>query len=289
MKISSYILIFLLSIQIVNAIEYKQEFYLQDKETNVKININYDKESNFDFYLDLPRDVSEIKVYFDDKEKKFQVRKAELINFVNIFGQAKNIQINYNSEYYIEHSSKYYFTAEITPVISGNLEIKVILPEGATLDKPYSNQGSNSVYPRPSKLESNGKNLIIIWEETVEAYSPFALFLVYNYQTFNYLYILIGLLLIVAILFSIFKIMKKRKTKVKTIKSNNIDKHLKEDEKFVVNILKKRKGKCTQSTLLTLTNMSKASLSRLLLELENRKIIRKEQQGNKNLIILKRR
>ena len=55
----------------------------------------------------------------------------------------------------------------------------------------------------------------------------------------------------------------------------------KEDEKLIVIILKQKKGSCTQSTLLTLTNMSKASLSRLLQELEQRNIIRKEQQGNK--------
>ena len=275
--------------QLANAIDFKQEFYLEDKESKVIININYENETNFNFYLDLPKDVKIIKVYFDDKERKFNIREAELNNFANIFGKAIKVKIEYDSKDYIEHSSKYYFTAEVDPVLDGNLEVKVILPEGATLDKPYTGQGSSSIYPKPNKLESNGKNLIITWQEESKSYEPFSLFLVYNYSTFNYYIILISLFLVALIAFFVFKTVKKRKLKIKKVKVENVEKHLKEDEKLIVSILKQKKGSCTQSTLLTLTNMSKASLSRLLQELEQRNIIRKEQQGNKNLIILMRR
>ncbi len=289
MKRLSYLLILLFIFQLAGAAEFKQEFDLKDKETNVIINIDYEKESEFNFYLELPKDAKEIKIYLDDQKKKFNIREAELTNFVNIFGKAENVKIEYLSANYIDRSSKYYFTAEVIPVLDGNLEIKVVLPEGAVLDKPYTAQGSSSIYPKPSKLESNGKNLIIIWNEDAKSYESFPLFLVYNYSKFNYYILLASLILIALIAFFVFKTIKKRKLKIKKIKVDDIDSHLKDDEKLIVNILKQKKGSCNQSTLLTLSNMSKASLSRLLQELEQRKIIKKEQKGNKNLIVLKRK
>src|SRR3989344_5235802 len=287
MRILNYFIVFLFMVQIVDAVEYNQEFNIKEDYADVLINVNYGNESNFNFYLDLPKDVTESKVYFDDKEQKFQIRDSELTKFINIFGKANKIRIEYASSYYIEYSSKYYFTSEINPIITGNLEIKVILPEGATLDKAYNDRSSSSVYPKPARLETNGKNIIINWNQETKAYSPLALFLVYDINDFNY-YIIIILLLIALIIFFTFKTIKKREIKIKKIKINNVEKHLKNDEKLIVNILKQKKGSCTQSTLLTLTNMSKASLSRLLDELEERNIIRKEQQGNKNLIILRK-
>ncbi|PIN86955.1 hypothetical protein COV19_02055 [Candidatus Woesearchaeota archaeon CG10_big_fil_rev_8_21_14_0_10_44_13] len=67
----------------------------------------------------------------------------------------------------------------------------------------------------------------------------------------------------------------------------DVDKYLKEDERAVVNILRQRGGICSQSTLRIAGNFSKATLSRLLVELEQRNIIKKEKRGKKNLVILR--
>lgn len=67
----------------------------------------------------------------------------------------------------------------------------------------------------------------------------------------------------------------------------DVDKYLKEDEKTVVSILRQRGGIVSQSTLRIAGNFSKATLSRILKELEQRNIIKKEQRGKKNLVILK--
>ncbi len=66
-----------------------------------------------------------------------------------------------------------------------------------------------------------------------------------------------------------------------------MDKFLKEDEKIIVNILKTREGKCEQGTLTYASSFSKAKLSRLLQELEQRNIIKRQLQGKKKLVILK--
>ena len=67
----------------------------------------------------------------------------------------------------------------------------------------------------------------------------------------------------------------------------DVDKYLKEDEKTVISILRQRGGIVSQSTLRIAGNFSKATLSRILKELEQRNIIKKEQRGKKNLVILK--
>ena len=66
-----------------------------------------------------------------------------------------------------------------------------------------------------------------------------------------------------------------------------IEKHLKEDEEQIINILKQKEGHCEQGTLVIITGFSKAKLSAILKELEERKIVYKEQKGNKNIIHLK--
>jgi uncharacterized membrane protein len=68
---------------------------------------------------------------------------------------------------------------------------------------------------------------------------------------------------------------------------NDVDRYLKEDERIVINVLRMKHDSCTQATLRVVTDFSKARLSRILSELEERGIIYKEQQGRKNLITLK--
>ena len=65
------------------------------------------------------------------------------------------------------------------------------------------------------------------------------------------------------------------------------EKHLKEDEKQIVNILKEREGNCEQGTLRVVSGFPKSTLSRILKELEERNIIHKEKRGKKNMVFLR--
>ena len=68
---------------------------------------------------------------------------------------------------------------------------------------------------------------------------------------------------------------------------SNVDRYLKEDERIIINVLRMKHNSCSQATLRIVTDFSKARLSRLLTELEERGVIYKEQQGRKNIITLK--
>lgn len=67
---------------------------------------------------------------------------------------------------------------------------------------------------------------------------------------------------------------------------SSIDSYLKEDERVIINILRMKHNSCSQATLRVITDFSKAHLSRLLKELEERGVIFKRQSGRKNLITL---
>ena len=65
------------------------------------------------------------------------------------------------------------------------------------------------------------------------------------------------------------------------------EKHLKEEEKQVVNILRQREGRAEQGTLRVVSGLPKSTLSRILKELEERNIIYKEKRGKKNMVFLR--
>jgi len=67
-----------------------------------------------------------------------------------------------------------------------------------------------------------------------------------------------------------------------------IEKHLKENERVIINILKQREGKAEQGTIRVVSGFPKATLSRILKELEERNIIYREKRGKKNLVFLKK-
>ena len=82
------------------------------------------------------------------------------------------------------------------------------------------------------------------------------------------------------------QIRKEREERIRERKREVVVGHLKDDEKQIIEILKQRDGVCEQGTLKVITDFSKAKLSELLSELENRRIIIKKKKGRKNLIIL---
>ena len=68
---------------------------------------------------------------------------------------------------------------------------------------------------------------------------------------------------------------------------DEVEKHLKEEERIIVRLLRQREGRCEQGTLCIVSGFSKATLSRLLAELETRVIVRKVQQVKKNMVYLR--
>ncbi len=132
---------------------------------------------------------------------------------------------------------------------------------------------------------------------------------VYDYKTTVVMLVLLCIIVVILIsliahyLYNIFSHKKKQKKEKKTVEEHkepttelSVDEHvfeddilkyLKEDEKIIARILKQRDGCCEQATLRLVSGFSKAKLSRLLSDMAERGVVKKEQKGKKNLIFIR--
>ena len=156
----------------------------------------------------------------------------------------------------------------------------------------------SSIYPRPTILETDGQVITAVWEFNDVKKGEELDFLVKYRTPFKYW---IPLLLIILIIIAIFVVVtylvvrsKKqygkediKKSDINIKSESSIDKHVKDDEQQIINILRLKEGSCNQGTLRVATGFSKAKLSGLLKEMETRKMVHKEKRGKKNLVSLK--
>ncbi len=131
---------------------------------------------------------------------------------------------------------------------------------------------------------------------------------VYDYKTTIIMLILLCVIVVMLIiliahyLYNIFSHKKKPKKEKKVVEEpksttelsvdehifeDDVLKYLKEDEKIIARILKQRDGSCEQATLRLVSGFSKAKLSRLLTDMAERGVVKKEQKGRKNLIFIR--
>ena len=201
--------------------------------------------------------------------------------------ESNMLLIKYITKDFLEKSKKNFFVSEFeNPLEATFVFFELKLPEGSVLDKPIE-QGK-SAYPDPKEITSDGQRIIIRWQlEQVEKDSKTALFVTYKDQGDNLVYFVIPLFTAILILgyFLIKKPKIKKEIQEKIVKEPEL--HLKDEEKQIVRIIEKKGGKVNQSTLVTISDFSKAKVSQLVKELEERKIVKKVKKGKKNVIILR--
>ena len=232
-----------------------------------------------EFKAELPDDASEISVNADGT-----AYPADNTSFsIN----AKEIQLSYLTRQFIDNNN---FVMDLTyPQDIENLSISLNIPSNLELARPVEENflSSNAIFPKASLITTDGQRIKIYWEKTnVKAGDSISIFVMLRERKdYSYLFYIAAAAIAISVI-----ILFVRKQKVKTIiktRTAKIEEHLKEDEEQVVKILKSRENQCEQGTLRVVTGFSKAKLSGLLMELEERKIIYKEKKGKKNIIFLK--
>ncbi|MBW2991664.1 hypothetical protein KY345_00420 [Candidatus Woesearchaeota archaeon] len=273
---------------------YSSEFNIIDNKVVVETGIILNEKSDETLEFMLPEDYTALSLYIDEKPVSPDVED----NILSIgLDQNQAARFNYVTEEFIDKTN---FLMNLR--LKHNIErlvIKLVLPEGATLKKPITEGDltTGSIYPKPTKAATDGRSLIFYWEKEnilegdeinifaqIEPKQNFMLF-------FSLAALIIIFLLLLLIIFAAKKQAKqfpKIEKEVIVEKEDMVEKHLKEDEEQIVNILKSKEGSCEQGTIRVITGFSKATLSRLLKELEDRKVIYKEQRGKKNLVFLKK-
>lgn len=224
-----------------------------------------------DFELVLPRDLEEVKFYVDDEGVE------EIVS-------GKDLKIEYVTKQFIEDSERF-LTSFKMPFDSKSVRVRVILPEGIVLAKDLE----NSAFPYPTNVGSDGKRIFLEWvKNDVREGEDFSFFVLYKTGLrISYLGYIISAVIVAVVVFW-FVLARKRKKKVKKKKHKFTD-HLKEEEEQIISILKRKGGECEQGTLVVVSDFSKAKMSRILKELEERKIIKKISKGKKNIVVLRSR
>jgi len=276
------ILIFLASA--VSAVDYLYiEFNQVGEKMLVKEVINFDNES--EIQLDIPEDARAVSVSTD------YMLDNDLLK-----ARGKNIEISYITNENLEKvKSNYYFIDKLEFGFDiQKLEIKLILDEGFVVDK-------EDIFPKPTLIGTDGRTISISWEfEDFKKEDNIPIFVVLTDigQDFDIYLVLAVFLIVLVLLISYFyfvrrksvgkgAIVKKRRAS-KLKERDEIEAHLLESEKAVINELKKAdKNELWQKQLQLKTGFSKAKLSRVVRNLESRNLIRKIPLGNTNKVKLK--
>jgi len=279
-----FILLFalILSFSNVSASSHSIEIHQLENKALIKHSITLDKEQAI--LLELPNDFSSLSA-----------KPLYSISGTTLILSGNPIEASYITKTLLESSEEgYHFITKIPFVFDAdNLTIKLILDEGSYVYQDY-------VFPKPSKIETNGINIILTWElNNVKEGNDFPIFVSIKSKkssTSPYIPFVLLFALLIVIFYLVYKNFKKNRQKPKKTKpqknkktsENEIEKYLLDSEKIVLNELKQaERGEMWQKQLQLKTNFSKAKLSRIIRNLESRNLVDKIPFGNTNKIRLK--
>ncbi len=288
-KLIKIIILFILPLIVFNALSIQSQEKISTIDTidnyNVTINI-IDKIALVEY--DLKRDIEgmiSLKIPEDAKITDISYNEYEFKNGILKLNINKNLKLKFLTKEIIKKSDNYYVLYAINdPYYIKNLNLKVVLPEYAVLDK------KENVYPS-TKISTNGINIILEWnKKNLDEKESFAIFAIFRKPSNNFWLLMTIIFAIVAILagyiFQKFKIENAKKSKEKKeLKLKEL--HLVESELLLIKKLKKLGGEAWQKKLQIESGFSKAKLCRIIRNLEERGLIKKIPLGNTNKIKLK--
>lgn len=221
----------------------------------------------FSLAAEIVYDVGEKEVYTEIDYHSSEFPLIELPNDAIIIENVKGEKITFFSKSLLEKSRKGNFFITKNKIHRGS-NITVILPKGASISN------DKFLFPSNYKLETNGKNIIITFQN-----SPADEILVAYQDEKNFNFLLFFIIISSAILLFFYEKHSK--------KNKKYTQNLYKDEKKIMDYLVKKKD-CWTKELIKDLKISKVRLSRKLRSLEQRGLIEKEPFGNENRIKLKK-
>jgi len=187
--------------------------------------------------------------------------------------------IEFDTEGYVQRTGENRWV--FSPTFSFDVQVRsfsltVTVPSTAAFEAP--------IHPNPTSFFSTKDSLHLRWEK--ENLVPGEeVFIIVNFKRIasegnnTYLWAF-GALVLASLFFLAGFLSGKKKTRVHEI-------YFVGDEKIILDAIKEEGGKLIQSTLTKKTNFSKAKISKILSELEQKGIIQKDKYKRTNVIILK--
>jgi uncharacterized membrane protein len=278
-----------------NARQYDVTF--QAEKNDIKVKVEASIAEGYNGFVDIPMsdDSVNANVLLDGKPVEFAIitrNNTKLAN-VKLTSLTRSIIVEYNTTSHITKAQNSIFVSKLEmPFDAETVHVRLLLPEYSTLSK--NSPDSSSYFPK-AYVSTDGQRIMLTWNynnlvggDYIEQMAVFKMqpkqvpFVTYSLAA------LFGL----AILTLVYVLARKKGViiiKRSEVVSNNkvVLPGLKEKEEQVINILRLKEGSTTQATIRVALNMPKATLSAVIKELSDRKIVNTEKKGNKSVITLK--
>jgi len=238
----------------------------------------------------LAKGAENIKVYIDDKRADFVLDNSSniVINLEQPISGKHFLHIDYTSSYPLSRLGERFlfrYDVDLLETAKG-FTLLIKLPLGYTLPKT---EKSDMYYltPEPDRIYSDGSRTSIVWRET-EVSEEFSVSVIYEGKSSEGR-IPIGAALVIAMVGTGILILYLRGKRASSFSSSKdtVVPDLIESERTIVDILSSAPNrKMKQRDIQEKSGFSKAKLSRVLRNLEERKVIVKKPSGNTNEITL---
>jgi uncharacterized membrane protein len=288
-----------------SATEYSTIYTASKGNVHVKTEITLSSPTNGFVDIPIADDYVNLVVSLDgkDTENTIIIRNGTTVTDFKITNLNRNIIVEYDSQQFITTSNINIFISS-TPIAlnSEKVRIRFILPEYATLVHK-SNQLTLPYIPK-AYISTDGNQIMLSWNyDNIQAGDTLQQLALYETPSTAIkdafwglgliaIVLVVIILVIVALSRGAHLLTKPAETKLGaprgvTPEQKIVTPGLKEKEEQVVNVIKLKGGQTTQGTLQIATDMPKGTLSGIIKELVDRKILHKEKKGNKNVITLK--
>ncbi|MCD6476864.1 MAG: winged helix-turn-helix transcriptional regulator [Candidatus Aenigmarchaeota archaeon] len=274
-----FICLFSQPVLAINLYQYSVKSEIFENNT-VYYNINLILENDFPGSFNYLIEGNPYSIEYESKGKcriQERILGKELICYFNKDYNITKIKISYFANNKIEKRKNYFLYKDSLnfPYNTKDFFYLVKIPEGTGLIK-----GNENFFPENASLGSDGRRAVLYWKlnnttkgnifETRVAYEPLSEF---NYSVLIIPFIVI-IFLIVIIIF-----MKKHHSKI-------ILPILKEDEKKIYEVLLKHGSGIKQKIIVQESGYSKAKVSKVLKNLQERGIVKLERLGRTNKVYL---
>ena len=250
---------------------------ISEGKVHEKIDItieNYGSLDIFEYSFLYP--LENLQVYDYQGTIDHEIRGDLLLCYLNVRGfQPYTFTIEFDTSGYISpvKEGKWVFS----PIFQFSVPVQNFLIE---ITVPAEMAVVSPIYPTPTSIYSYKETLVVKWKkESLDVGEEFLVLLGYKPVTSPSNQSFIYYIFAAAFLSFISGLYLGRREKPKP-------EYVVADERLVLDAIKKGGGKIIQSDLVKNTGFSKAKVSKILSELENRNLIRKEKYKRTNLIFL---
>ncbi|MFB6100221.1 MAG: helix-turn-helix transcriptional regulator [Candidatus Nanohalobium sp.] len=263
---------------------------LQDNRVTVRMEISELTTDSFNYRTTHP--VRELEAAFNGKEKNCMVQDLTVGAEINCDTDLENnfsVKLSYTTSGLVDslNSVKSFSYSQSIYRPINNYSLKVILPPGTGLVDP-SNITTPVVQPQTGKLgNEDGRRFSVKWSRSPELGETIRFQVIF--ESFKqraelpaYVPYVLGLLLVSGIGYIVYR----RKTEVE---ASGVLEELGPDEEMVLELLRENEGEMLQKDIVEESDYSKAKISGVIGDLEDKEIVSKEKEGRSNKVSLDNR